>query len=200
MWAQAVFFWISAAVLVASAIAVIVARNPVHSVLFLILAFVAASGLFELLGAEFLAMMLIVVYVGAVAVLFLFVVMLLDVDFAELKQGFVQYLPVGGLIAAVVGFELWYVTSGWSRAPQAAGPASPSGTLSNTEALGRVIYTQYAYVFEAAGVILLTAMIGAIVLTLRHKTGVKRQDIAAQVARTPATAVEVRKVASRAGL
>jgi NADH-quinone oxidoreductase subunit J len=200
MWAQAVFFWIFAAVLVASALAVIVARNPVHSVLFLILAFVAASGLFLLLGAEFLAMMLVVVYVGAVAVLFLFVVMLLDVDFAELKQGFVQYLPVGGLIAFVVGFELWYVTSGWSRAPNAAAAASPSGTLANTQALGRVIYTQYAYVFEAAGVILLTAMIGAIVLTLRHKAGVKRQDIAAQVARTPATAVEVRKVASRAGL
>jgi NADH-quinone oxidoreductase subunit J len=126
--------------------------------------------------------------------------MLLDVDFAELKQGFVQYLPIGGLIAVVVGFELWYVTSDWSRAPHAAAAASPSGTLANTRALGRVIYTQYAYVFEAAGVILLTAMIGAIVLTLRHKAGVKRQDVAAQVARTPATGVEVRKVASRAGL
>jgi NADH-quinone oxidoreductase subunit J len=200
MWAQAIFFWIFAAALVASALVVIAARNPVHSVLFLILAFVASAGLFVLLGAEFLAMMLVVVYVGAVAVLFLFVVMLLDVDFAELKQGFVQYLPVGGLIAVVVGLELWYVTSGWSRAPHAAVAAAPAGGIANTRALGRVIYTQYAYFFEAAGLILLTAMIGAIVLTLRHKVGVKRQNIDVQVARTPATAVELRKVASRAGI
>ncbi len=200
MQAQAFFFWVFATVLVASALAVILARNPVHSVLFLILAFVSASGLFVLLGAEFLAMMLIVVYVGAVAVLFLFVVMLLDVDFAQLKQGFVQYLPVGGLIALCVGFELWYVTSGWSRAPHAAAPAAPAPLVSNTRALGLVIYTQYAYFFEAAGMILLTAMIGAIVLTLRHKVGVKRQSIEAQNARNPATAVELRKVASRAGI
>jgi NADH-quinone oxidoreductase subunit J len=200
MWAQALFFWIFAAVLVASALAVILARNPVHSVLFLILGFVASSGLFVLLGAEFLAMMLVVVYVGAVAVLFLFVVMLLDVDFAELKQGFVQYLPIGGLIAILVGLELWYVTSGFARAQGALAPASPSGTVANTRALGLVIYTQYAYFFEAAGLILLTAMIGAIVLTLRHKPGLKRQDINVQNARTPATAVELRKVASRAGI
>ena len=200
MLAQAFFFWIFAAMLVGSALAVIVARNPVHSVLFLILAFVSASGLFVLLGAEFLAMMLIVVYVGAVAVLFLFVVMLLDVDFAQLKQGFVQYLPIGGLIALCVGFELWYVTSNWTRAPNAAAAATPAGTIANTRALGLVLYTRYAYFFEAAGLILLTAMIGAIVLTLRHKVGVKRQSIERQVARTPATAVELRKVASRAGI
>jgi len=200
MLAQAVFFWIFAAVLVASALAVVLARNPVHSVLFLILAFVNAAGLFVLLGAEFLAMMLIVVYVGAVAVLFLFVVMMLDVDFAQLKQGFVQYLPIGGLIALCVGFELWYVTAGWSRAVSASLPAAPAGTISNTRALGRVIYTQYAYFFEAAGFILLTAMIGAIVLTLQHKVGVKRQNIDVQVARTPATSIELRKVASRAGI
>jgi NADH-quinone oxidoreductase subunit J len=200
MQAEAFFFWVFAIVLVASALAVIFARNPVHSVLFLILAFVSAAGLFILLGAEFLGMMLIVVYVGAVAVLFLFVVMLLDVDFAQLKQGFVQYALVGGAIAAVVGFELWYVMAGWSRAPNAVAPASPAGAIANTTALGRVIYTRYAYFFEAAGLILLTAMIGAIVLTLQHKVGVKRQNIAAQVARTPATAVELRKVASRAGL
>jgi len=200
MLAQAVFFWIFAAVLVASALAVVLARNPVHSVLFLILAFVNAAGLFVLLGAEFLAMMLIVVYVGAVAVLFLFVVMMLDVDFAQLKQGFVQYLPIGGLIALCVGFELWYVTAGWSRAASASLPAAPAGTISNTRALGRVIYTQYAYFFEAAGFILLTAMIGAIVLTLQHKVGVKRQNIDVQVARTPATSIELRKVASRAGI
>ena len=200
MWAQAFFFWIFAAMLVGSGLAVILARNPVHSVLFLILAFVSASGLFVLLGAEFLAMMLIVVYVGAVAVLFLFVVMLLDVDFAQMRQGFVQYLPVGGLIALCVGFELWYVTSGFSRAANAAAAAAPSGTIANTRALGLVIYTRYAYFFEAAGLILLTAMIGAIVLTLQHKIGVKRQDIDVQVARSPASAVELRKVTSRAGL
>jgi NADH-quinone oxidoreductase subunit J len=200
MAAQAFFFWIFAVILVASALAVVMARNPVHSVLFLILAFVNASGLFVLLGAEFLAMMLVVVYVGAVAVLFLFVVMLLDVDFTALKQGFVQYLPIGGVIALCVGFELWYMTAGWTRAANPALPASPSGAVANTTALGRVIYTQYAYFFEAAGLILLTAMIGAIVLTLRHKVGVKRQSIEAQNARDPATAVELRKVASRAGL
>jgi len=200
MVAQAFFFWIFATVLVASGLAVILARNPVHSVLFLILAFVNASGLFVLMGAEFLAMILIIVYVGAVAVLFLFVVMLLDVDFAQLKQGFVQYLPVGGLISICVGLELWYVTAGWTRSPHAAPAAAPTALVGNTKALGLVIYTRYAYFFEAAGLILLTAMIGAIVLTLRHKVGVKRQDISVQVGRTPATAVELRKVASRAGL
>jgi NADH-quinone oxidoreductase subunit J len=144
--------------------------------------------------------MLIVVYVGAVAVLFLFVVMLLDVDFAELKQGFVQYLPIAGLIAFCVAAELGYAAVQWTRSPTAAAAATPAGTLSNTAALGRVLYTHYFFFFQAAGFILLTAMIGAIVLTLRHKVGVKRQDISDQVARTPATGVELRKVASRAGI
>jgi len=200
MQAQAVFFWIFAAVLVASALAVISARNPVHSVLFLILAFVNAAGLFLLMGAEFLGMILVVVYVGAVAVLFLFVVMLLDVDFAELKQGFVRYLPIGAVIALFVAGELGYVALGWNGSPEPAVAAAPSGGLTNTAALGRVLYTQYFYFFQAAGLILLTAMVGAIVLTLRHKAGVKRQDIAAQVGRSPATGVELRKVPSRAGL
>ena len=200
MQADAIFFWLFSGVLIVSALAVILARNPVHSVLFLILAFVNAAGLFLLMGAEFLGMILIVVYVGAVAVLFLFVVMLLDVDFAELKQGFVQYLPIGALIALVVAFELGYVAVGWTRSPDAAAAAAPSGTLANTAALGRVLYTQYFYFFQAAGMILLTAMVGAIVLTLRHKEGVKRQTIATQVGRTPATAVELRKVRSRAGI
>ena len=144
-------------------------RNPVHSVLFLILAFVNAAGLFLLMGAEFLGMILIVVYVGAVAVLFLFVVMMLDVDFAELKQGFVQYLPIGGVIAAVVARRTRLRRrSGWTRSPNAADRrAAPSGTISNTAALGRVLYTHYFFFFQAAGLILLTAMIGAIVLTLR---------------------------------
>ena len=200
MLAEQIFFWIFATILVGSALAVIAARNPVHSVLFLILAFVNAAGLFLLLGAEFLAMILVVVYVGAVAVLFLFIVMLLDVDFARLKQGFVQYLPQGFLIAFCVGAELVYVVSGWAVAPNRAVAATPSGTLSNTAALGEVLYTRYFYFFQAAGMILLTAMIGAIVITLHHKAGVKRQDVGAQVARTPETAVELRKVPSRAGI
>jgi NADH-quinone oxidoreductase subunit J len=198
--AEAVFFWIFGTILVGSAFAVIFARNPVHSVLFLILAFVCAAGLFLILGAEFLAMILIVVYVGAVAVLFLFIVMLLDVDFARMKQGFVEYLPQGLLIAFVVGAELVWVVSGWAVSPNAAAAATPSGTLSNTAALGEVLYTRYFYYFQAAGMILLTAMIGAIVLTLHHKAGVKRQDVGAQVARTPETAVELRKVPSRVGI
>ena len=198
MQADAWFFWIFATVLAVSAFAVIIARNPVHSVLFLILSFVCAAGLFLLMGAEFLAMILVVVYVGAVAVLFLFVVMLLDVDFARLRQGFVEYLPQGLLIALVVAIELIYVVSGLGPSERAAGAAAPVGTLTNTAALGEVLYTRYFYFFQAAGMILLTAMIGAIVLTLHHKPGVKRQDVGAQVGRSDS--VEVRKVASRAGI
>ena len=198
--AEAVFFWIFGTILVGSAFAVIFARNPVHSVLFLILSFVCSAGIFLILGAEFLAMILIIVYVGAVAVLFLFIVMLLDVDFARMKQGFVEYLPQGLLIAFVVGAELVWVVSGWAVSPNAAAAATPSGTLSNTAALGDVLYTRYFYYFQAAGMILLTAMIGAIILTLQHKAGVKRQDVGAQVARTPETAVELRKVPSRVGI
>jgi NADH-quinone oxidoreductase subunit J len=202
MTVVAFFFYLFSALMIASAFMVISARNPVHSVLFLILAFVNAAGLFLLLGAEFLAMILVVVYVGAVAVLFLFVVMMLDVDFTELKQGFLQYLPIGALIGIIMAIELILVVGGWAFAPASSANATtptPPG-LSNTLAIGRVLYTQYVYLFEAAGFVLLTAMIGAIVLTLRHKVGVKRQDIAAQNARTPATAVEVRKVPSRQGV
>ncbi len=197
----AFFFYIFAAVMAASGFMVIAARNPVHSVLFLILAFFNAAGLFLLLGAEFLAMLLVIVYVGAVAVLFLFVVMMLDVDFAELKQGFLQYLPVGALIGAVVLIELVLVVGSWSFAGETlAKPAAPSGSVSNTAALGRVLYTQYVYFFQAAGMILLTAMIGAITLTLHHKEGVRRQNIAEQNARDRHTAVTLRKVESRKGL
>ena len=198
--ADVIFFWIFSIVLVGSALSVIVARNPVHSVLFLILAFVCAAGIFLILGAEFLAMILVVVYVGAVAVLFLFVVMLLDVDFARFKEGFVQYLPQGALIALIVAAQLIYVMSGWHASPKIAAAATPAGTLSNTAALGEVLYTRYFYFFQAAGLILLTAMIGAIVLTLQHKAGVRRQDVGAQVGRTPESGVELRKVPSRAGL
>ena len=195
------FFYLFSAVLVASAFMVISSRNPVHSVLFLILAFVNAAGLFLLLQAEFLAMILVVVYVGAVAVLFLFVVMMLDVDFAELRHGFLQYLPIGVVVGLVVALELILVVGAWTvgaGAPAQVTTPTPEG-MSNTLALGRVIYTQYLVLFQAAGLVLLTAMIGAIVLTLRHKPFVKRQSIPEQNARSP-KAVESRKVRSRQGV
>ena len=198
----ALFFYLFASVCVASALMVIASKNPVHSVLFLILAFVNASGLFVLMGAEFLAMILIVVYVGAVAVLFLFVVMMLDVDFAELRQGFLQYLPVGALVGVVFMTELLLVVGTWAIGPgipRAIASPIPQ-TISNTEALGRVLYTQYIYYFQAAGLVLLVAMIGAIVLTLRHRPNVKRQSISAQNARTRTTAIEVVKVRPGHGL
>ena len=198
----ALFFYLFAAVAVASAVMVISSRNPVHSVLFLILCFFNAAGLFILMGAEFLAMILVVVYVGAVAVLFLFVVMMLDIDFVELRQGMLNYLPVGGTIGLIMLVELALVLGTWSIEPGAvktvAAPAP--GDVSNTEALGRILYTQYVYYFQAAGLVLLVAMIGAIVLTLRHKPGVKRQNIADQVARNPASAVEIRKVKPGQGI
>ena len=198
---HAIFFYLFAGVAVASAIMVIAARNPVHSVLFLILAFVNAAGLFVLLGAEFLAMILIVVYVGAVAVLFLFVVMMLDVDFAELRHGFLNYLPVGALIGAVLLAELLILVGGWAIAPPTAHAAAPiAANVSNTEALGLVLYTRYVYFFEAAGLILLVAMIGAIVMTLQHKPQVRRQNIGAQIARRPASAIELVKVKPGQGL
>jgi NADH-quinone oxidoreductase subunit J len=199
MIVHAVFFYLFAGVTVASAVMVIAARNPVHSVLFLILAFVNGAGLFVLLGAEFLAMILVVVYVGAVAVLFLFVVMMLDVDFAELRQGFLNYLPVGALVGAVLLGELLLVVGGWALSPTLVKPA-PAANVTNTEALGLVLYTRYVYFFEAAGVILLVAMIGAIVMTLQHKPNVKRQDIGAQVARTRASAIELVNVKPGQGL
>jgi NADH-quinone oxidoreductase subunit J len=202
MNSAALFFYLFSAVMIGAAFMVISSRNPVHSVLFLILAFFNAAGLFVLLGAEFLAMILVVVYVGAVAVLFLFVVMMLDVDFAELKHGFLQYLPIGGTLGLVVLVEIVLVVGAWTIGPvpiaNVTTPMAPG--MTNTMALGRVLYTQYVYLFEASGFILLTAMIGAIVLTLRHKVGVKRQNVAVQNARTPAEAVEVRKVASRQGI
>jgi NADH-quinone oxidoreductase subunit J len=198
------FFYLFAGVCVASAFMVIAARNPVHSVLFLILAFVNAAGLFVMTGAEFLAMILIVVYVGAVAVLFLFVVMMLDVDFVELRQGFLAYLPVGALVGLVFLMELLMVVGSWAIGPGVpraiTAPIAPLASVSNTEALGLVLYTRYIYYFQAAGLVLLVAMIGAIVLTLRHKPNVKRQSIAAQVARTPQSAIEVRHVRPGEGI
>ena len=195
------FFYLFSLLAIASAMMVITARNPVHSVLFLILCFFNAAGLFILMGAEFLAMILVVVYVGAVAVLFLFVVMMLDVDFVKLREGMASYLPIGGVIGLIVFAELAMVMGTWSLAPDAIKIASPTpATISNTQAIGQVLYTKYVYFFEAAGLILLVAMIGAIVLTLRHKPGVKRQNIADQVARTPATAMDIRKVEPGQGI
>lgn len=202
MIVSALFFYLFAGICVASAVMVIAAKNPVHSVLFLILAFVNAAGLFVLLGAEFLAMILVVVYVGAVAVLFLFVVMMLDVDFAELRQGFLQYLPVGVLVGVIFLAELLLVVGAWTLGPGIPATITapiPTG-ISNTEALGLVLYTRYIYFFQAAGLILLVAMVGAIVLTLRHKPNVKRQNISEQVARTKATAMEIRQVRPGQGL
>ena len=189
---QAIAFYLFSAVLIASAVMVVAARNPVHSVLFLILAFFNAAGLFVLLGAEFLAMILVVVYVGAVAVLFLFVVMMLDVDFAELKRGSLQYLPMGALIGLILVAELVMGVTVWALkpAPRILAHATPAG-ITNTEALGRILYTDYIYYFQTAGMVLLVAMIGAIVLTLRTRPGVRRQQISVQNARTAAMAVEM---------
>src|ERR1700676_4022357 len=186
----ALFFYLFAGICVASAVMVIVSRNPVHSVLFLILAFVNASGLFVLMGAEFLAMILVVVYVGAVAVLFLFVIMMLDVDFAELREGFLDYLPIGLVIGAVFLSELLLVGGGWVINPNVAKSitAAIPANVSNTEALGLVLYTKYIHYFQIAGMVLLVAMIGAIVLTLRHKVSVRRQDTNVQNARKHAIA------------
>ncbi|EHK56616.1 NADH-quinone oxidoreductase subunit J [Allomesorhizobium alhagi] len=201
---EAVFFYLFAFIAVAAAFMVISARNPVHSVLYLILTFFNAAGLFLLTGAEFLAMILLVVYVGAVAVLFLFVVMMLDVDFAELKSGALQYAPVGAMVGLILAAELVIVLGGYTFAPELASTvAKPTPDIvarHNTAALGDILYTDYIYFFQVAGLILLVAMIGAIVLTLRHREGVKRQDVTAQVARTPATAIEIKKVETGKGI
>jgi len=200
---QAFAFYLLSAVMIGSALAVVSARNPVHSVLFLIAAFFSAAGLFVLIGAEFLAMLLVIVYVGAVAVLFLFVVMMLDVDFSALKQGFARYVPIGGLVAGVLVVEMVLVAINVADRGAAAKNATPlTATLgvTNAETIGRVLYTNYVYYFQAAGLVLLVAMIGAIVLTLRHKPGVRRQSIADQVARTPATGVRVVQIKSGEGI
>src|SRR5256886_3687304 len=199
---SALFFYLFAGICVASAVMVIVSRNPVHSVLFLILAFVNAAGLFVLMGAEFLAMILVVAYVGAVATLFLVVIMMLDVDFTELRSGFLEYLPIGLVIGGIFLFELlltvgfWVINPGVAKSITAAIPTN----VSNTEALGLVLDTRHIHYFQLAGMVPLVAMIGAIVLTLRHKASVKRQDINVQNARTPELAMTVRKVASGQGL
>jgi NADH-quinone oxidoreductase subunit J len=201
---QALVFYLFATVTVVAAALVVTVRNPVHSVLFLILTFFNTAGLFILIGAEFLAMILVVVYVGAVAVLFLFVVMMLDFTVTDFKRGLRRYLPIGGLVGAVLLGELLFIAIGWSLDPGAfervAAPKTLLAQLTNTEALGHLIYTEYLYAFQAAGVILLVAMIGAIVLTHRRRTGVRRQDISRQLSRTPADSVELRKVSTGKGV
>ena len=204
MIVQALAFYAFAAVTILSGIMVVASRNPVHSVLFLILAFFNVAGLFVLMGAEFLAMILVIVYVGAVAVLFLFVVMMLDINFVRLREGFLQYLPIGGLIGLVFLIELIMIGAAWLVDPQASAvarvPTPDPAEVTNTEALGQVIYTDFIYLFQAAGFILLVAMVGAIVLTLRQREGVRRQSISRQVARRRDETVEVKDVPSGQGV
>jgi NADH-quinone oxidoreductase subunit J len=195
---QAILFYLFAALTIASGVMVISARNPIHSVLFLILAFFNTAGLFLLIGAEFLAMILVIVYVGAVAVLFLFVVMMLDIDFDQLRSGFVRYLPVGAAVGIVLLAELILAVAGWTIAPAGLhlglASAGQGAVPSNTRALGDILYTRYVLAFQVAGLILLVAMIGAIVLTLRQRADLRRQSVAAQLARTRLQSVEVVKV------
>jgi NADH-quinone oxidoreductase subunit J len=210
MLLQAIAFWVLAITTVGAGVAVISARNPVHSVLFLITAFFSAAGLFVLMGAEFLAMILVVVYVGAVAVLFLFVVMMLDVDFAELRRGSARYLPIGLGVAGLLTVEMIIVAVSVASHGAAAAFTGPdslgsrtvgtAGSVTNAEAIGRVLYTDYVYIFQAAGVVLLIAMIGAIVLTLKHRVGIKRQDVGRQTARTPATGMRIVSIRSGEGI
>ncbi|MCH7710120.1 MAG: NADH-quinone oxidoreductase subunit J [Proteobacteria bacterium] len=204
MIVQALAFYMFATVAIAAGVMVISARNPVHSVLFLIAAFFNAAGLFVLMGAEFLAMILVIVYVGAVAVLFLFVVMMLDINFVEMRQGFLQYLPIGGLIGVILLIELLFIFASWTMAPDAANvaaaPMSALGEVSNTRALGLLLYTKYIYFFQASGLVLLVAMIGAIVLTLRKRKGVRRQKVPDQLRRSRAESVEIKKVETGKGI
>ena len=201
---QAICFWIFSVVAVAAGVLVISARNPVHSVLWLILAFFNAAGLFVLMGAEFLALILVIVYVGAVAVLFLFVVMMLDINFVELRQGFLQYLPIGALIGLVLLVELALIFGAWEVAGNITGalaaPTPPMAHVTNTAALGSLLYTRYIYTFQAAGMILLVAMIGAIVLTLRAREGVRRQKMSRQIGRRREETIEIVKVRPRQGI
>jgi len=199
----AIAFYVLAAIVVGAGLLTVTARNPVHSVLFLIAAFVGAAGLFVLLSAEFLAMLLVVVYVGAVAVLFLFVVMMLDVDFVQLREGFARYLPLGALIAGLLAIEMIVVSATVATrgaAGEARGVPAPSAEATNAEVIGRVLYTDYVFLFQAAGMVLLVSMIGAIVLTLRHRAGVKRQSVADQVGRRRDAAVDVVQVPTGRGV
>ncbi len=200
----ALAFYLFATITIVSGFMVVAARNPVHSVLFLILAFFNSAALFVLVGAEFLAMILVIVYVGAVAVLFLFVVMMLDINFVELRQGFIQYLPIGAFVGLILLIELLLVLGSWVVVPDtkvlAAAPTPVAAGITNTHALGNILYTDFVYLFQGAGMILLVAMIGAIVLTLRSREGVRRQKIANQIGRSRSEAVELKKVQPGQGI
>ncbi len=199
---QAIAFYLFATILIASGALTILSRNPVHSVLWLILSFFNAAGLMLIIGAEFIAMLLVIVYVGAVAVLFLFVVMMLDIDFAEMRAGFVRYLPVGVLLAVVLAAELVFALGAWQagsiQLAQRVAPIDPE--VSNIQAIGELLYSRYVFQFEIAGIILLVSMIGAIVLTNRPRSGVRRQDVAAQNARRPEDATRLTNPASGEGV
>jgi len=201
---QTIAFYAFAAVTLISAFMVIAARNPVHSVLYLILAFFNSAALFLLMGAEFIAMILVIVYVGAVAVLFLFVVMMLDINLAELRQGFLKYLPIGAAVGIVLFAELMLALGVWVVSPAASGAVAANqaalAKTSNTAAIGKVLYTDYFFLFQASGMVLLVAMIGAIVLTLRQRAGVRRQKVGDQIARTRDEAVTVVKVPVGGGI
>ena len=200
---QGIAFYVMSAVAVVAGLLVVTARNPVHSVLWLILAFFSSAGLFVLLGAEFLAMLLVVVYVGAVAVLFLFVVMMLDVDFVRLREGFAAYLPLAAIVAGILLAEMVMISilvAQGGAAADATAPVVYGSDMTNVEAIGRVLYTDYVYVFQAAGIVLLIAMIGAIVLTLRKKPSVRRQDPGAQTNRDRKTSVEIKGVTTGVGV
>jgi len=199
----ALAFYLFAGIAIAAAAMVITSRNPVHSVMFLILTFFNAAALFVLMGAEFLAMILVVVYVGAVAVLFLFVVMMLDINFVKMREGFIRYLPVGAAIGVILLAELIFIGANWVISPEApllAGASTADSDVTNTEALGRLLYTEYVYFFQAAGMVLLVAMIGAIVLTLRSREGVKKQSITKQLDRRREEGVEIKQVQSGSGI
>jgi len=197
-------FYLFSAVAVVAGLMVVLSRNPVHSVLWLILTFFSAAGLFVILGAEFVAMLLVIVYVGAVAVLFLFVVMMMDVDFAELKSGMAKYVRIGSLIGLVILVELLLATGSWviaDAAPDMRAAITPAvEDVQNTVAIGNILYTQYVYLFQAAGLILLVAMIGAIVLTMSHRKDVRRQNIIDQIYRDADKAVEMIDVKPGQGL
>ena len=203
---EALFFYAFSAVLIISAVMVISVRNPVHAVLFLILAFFYAAGLFVLLGAEFIAMTLLIVYVGAVAVLFLFVVMMLDVNFTDLRSGMKKHLPVGGLVGVVLLVEMTFLYMSWTADPAAmeraaqSSPTPDAAVVTNTHALGQILYTQYMYLFQIAGLVLLVAMIGAITLTLRQRPGLRRQSISKQVNRKVEDVLKIVKVTTGAGV
>lgn len=204
MLLHTILFYAFAAVLIGAACGVVFARNPVHAVMFLVLAFFQSALLWMLAEAEFLAIVLVLVYVGAVMVLFLFVVMMLDINFTELREGFLNYLPVGALVGLILVVELLMVLGGWVFSSDAASvsavPIVPGGHVTNTEAIGQVVYTHYFYLFQAAGMVLLVAMIGAIVLTMRQRVGVRKQRIGQQVSRRSEETLEVKDVPTGSGV